>query len=670
MTALLNGGGAEIDPQSLRVYLELGYIPAPLSFYRKVRKLPPGHCMIVDARGPRATRYWDYRYIAPDPALARRSESDLVDELDDLMRQATKARLMSDVPLGAFLSGGVDSAYVVAAMKAVGVSSPNAFSIAFTEPDYNEGPAATAIARHIGVDHVMETLSVGDLLGLLPLYVDEFDEPFADSSAFPTMAVARLARRHVEVALTGDAGDELFGGYHYYPLIETLSKTRAWPASVKRLAQATLGMVPLHRAKLLAGALGPTTRVGIFNYLRSYAKDFAPLVPDSVLSETESSNDWFERTALGFPKGLASAEVGMRLDLGLTLVDGYLQKVDIATMALSLEARSPFLDYRMVEWAMRLPVEYKIRGHHTKYLLKKALCRYLPKDLVYRPKKGFGVPVAQWLRGPLPRSWAEELIHDDSLIGRIPLEKARLRELFKLHISGARDAHPLLWASLMLLCYVARHDRGTSLPPIMDATGGLIMVATRRGAAAVPRVVFVNRYFHPDQSATSRMLSDLAFRLAERGVSVAVVTSRQLYCENPHAALPQHEVSERAGDAAVHRVSTATRGRSRLAGRALDYVSFHVAAGIELLRVLTRGDVVVAKTDPPLISIVVSHAARLRGAVLVNWLQDLFPEVASVLAPGLMPKWIERQLVGLRDRSAVRRAASMNVCFERWHASS
>jgi asparagine synthase (glutamine-hydrolysing) len=466
MTGLLNGGGAEIDTQSLRVYLELGYIPAPMSFYRKVRKLPPGHFMTVDARGPRATRYWDYRYIAPDPSLGKRSESDLIDELDDLMRRSTRLRLMSDVPLGAFLSGGVDSAYVVAAMKAVGVAAPNAFSIAFKEPDYNEGPAATAIARHIGVDHVVETLSVGDLLSLLPLYVDEFDEPFADSSAFPTMAVARLARRHVEVALTGDAGDELFGGYHYYPLIETLSKTRSWPASLKRLAQATLGMVPAHRAKLLAGALNPTTRVGIFNYLRSFAKDFPPLVTDSVLSETESSNEGFERMALAFPRGLSSAEVGMRLDMGLTLVDGYLQKVDIATMALSLEARSPFLDYRMVEWSMRLPVQYKIRGRQTKYLLKKALCRYLPQHLVYTPKRGFGVPVAQWLRGPL-RSWAQELLYDDSLIARLPIEKTRLRELFRLHSSGARDAHPLLWASLMLLCYVARHDRGSSLPQIM-----------------------------------------------------------------------------------------------------------------------------------------------------------------------------------------------------------
>jgi glycosyltransferase involved in cell wall biosynthesis len=177
----------------------------------------------------------------------------------------------------------------------------------------------------------------------------------------------------------------------------------------------------------------------------------------------------------------------------------------------------------------------------------------------------------------------------------------------------------------------------------------------RSGAARVPRVVFVNRYFFPDQSATSRMLSDLAFRLAEAGVSVAVVTSRQLY-ENPRAALPAHEV---VAGVSIHRVSTATRGRSRLLGRALDYVSFHVAAGVELLKRLARGDVVVAKTDPPLISIVVSRVAWLRGAVLVNWLQDLFPEVATVLTPDLIPTWAQRQLVAARDRSL--RRAAMNV---------
>jgi asparagine synthase (glutamine-hydrolysing) len=464
MLGLLEGGD-EIDTEALRVFLELGYIPAPLSFYQKIRKLPPGHSMVVDARGARTTRYWDYRHILPDASLLKRSEDELVEEMDELIRSATRLRLMSDVPLGAFLSGGVDSAYVVAAMKAVGVSAPRAFSIAFREAAYNEGPAATAIANQLGVDHVVETLSVADLLALLPLYADEFDEPFADSSAFPTMAVARLARRHVTVALTGDAGDELFGGYHYYPLIDSLAHTSNWPTSLKRLLRTTLGVLPMHKAKLLAGALGPSSRVGIFNYLRSLAKDFKPLLPDDVLQQTGSSNDWFERTALGFAPGLTGAEMGMRLDMGLTLVDGYLQKVDVATMACSLEARCPLIDYRLVEWSTRLPVEFKLRRGRTKYLLKKALCRYLPARLVHRPKRGFSVPVAEWLRGPL-RPWAEELLHDQSLVSRLPLDTKRLRELFALHLSGTRDAHPLLWATLMLLCYVARHERGTSLPPV------------------------------------------------------------------------------------------------------------------------------------------------------------------------------------------------------------
>lgn len=180
-------------------------------------------------------------------------------------------------------------------------------------------------------------------------------------------------------------------------------------------------------------------------------------------------------------------------------------------------------------------------------------------------------------------------------------------------------------------------------------------VVRTRAAGRSPQVVFVNRFFFPDQSATSRMLSDLAFRLADRGLRVAIVTSRQLY-ENSQAGLPAHETIR---GVSVHRVSTAQWGRARLVGRALDYVSFHVAAGIRLLRVLAKGDVVVAKTDPPLISLVVSHAARLRGAVLVNWLQDLFPEVAAVLTPNLLPTWIERRLIAARDRSL--RRAAMNV---------
>ena len=193
MSGLLRDSGAQINAASLRLFLELGYIPAPDSLYQGIKKLPPGHSLLVDGHGPKLSRYWDYRHIVPDASLLKRSETEIIDELDELIRDSTRLRMLSDVPLGAFLSGGVDSAYIVAAMKAVGTGSPRAFTIAFREKEYNEGPAASAIAQHLGVDHVIETLSVSDLLGLLPLYVDEFDEPFADSSAFPTIAVAQLA---------------------------------------------------------------------------------------------------------------------------------------------------------------------------------------------------------------------------------------------------------------------------------------------------------------------------------------------------------------------------------------------------------------------------------------------------------------------------------------------
>jgi asparagine synthase (glutamine-hydrolysing) len=453
----------DINPQALRVYLELGYIPAPLSFYQDVHKLRPAHYILIDEHGPRVARYWDYRHISPDLSLLKRDENEIIDELDELIKRAVHARLMSDVPLGAFLSGGVDSAMVVAAMKAAGVAAPRAFTIAFNERQYNEGPAAARIARHLQVDHVIETLNVSDLLALLPAYVEEFDEPFADSSSFPTMAVARLARRHVTVALSGDGGDELFGGYHYYSLIERLSHANRMPERAKHLLRGVLGGLPWHNAKLAAGALQFSNTVEIFNYLRGCGKDFGSLVNSTVLQTTCPSSSWFEQFAASFAVDLTNAELGMRLDLGFMLSDGYLQKVDVATMAFSLEARCPMTDYRLVEWAMRLPARYKIRGRETKYLLKRVLCRYLPAELVYQPKRGFGVPIAQWLRGPL-RGWAESLIYDTNVMSRLPIERTRIENLFQLHVSGKRDAHPVLWATLMLLCYVARHDCGMELP--------------------------------------------------------------------------------------------------------------------------------------------------------------------------------------------------------------
>jgi len=465
LTRLLDYGDLEFNAESLRVYLELGYVPSPLSFQRHMCKLQPAHYLLVTARGTRLARYWDFRSIAPDYSMRTRPEEELVEELDHLIRDAVKVRLMSDVPLGAFLSGGVDSALVVAAMKAAGVAHPRTFTIGFKELEFDEGPAAAKAAKHLEVEHIQETLDVNSLLELLPTYIDQYDEPFSDSSAFPTMALARLARGHVTVALSGDGADELFGGYHYYPLIDKLNATTRWRAPVKRWVSRLAAAIPAHRAKLFAGAMQCEDTVSLFNYLRSVGKDYPPLISGDILRSTASSDDWFAQYAADFAVDLPGAETAMRLDAGFTLPELFLQKVDVATMAFSLEARCPMTDYRLVEFAMRLPQEFKLRDGDTKYLLKKVLCRYLPADQIYRKKMGFGVPIARWLRGPLA-SWAHGLIHDDTLMSKVPLEKARIRELLKQHSSGEREAHPLLWSVLMLLCFVQRFETSRSVPAV------------------------------------------------------------------------------------------------------------------------------------------------------------------------------------------------------------
>ncbi len=463
LSMLLDDGALAIDPEALRVYLELGYIPAPLSIRSDIRKLPAGHYLLVSARGVRRVRYWDFRSIKPEPAMDSRPEGELIEELDALVQNAVKVRLMSDVPLGAFLSGGVDSALVVAAMRAAGVGPPKTFTIAFKEQAYDEGPAAAKAAALLGVDHVHETLDVNSLLDLLPTYIQEYDEPFADSSAFPTMAVTRLARRHVTVALTGDGADELFAGYHYYPLSDRLAPLLRWRIRTKRSAGRLSHALPWHRAKLLAGALQCRDSVALFHFMRGVGKDYPPLVNADIVQSTVDSESWFAQFATGFAMDLTASETAMRLDAGLTLPDLFLQKVDVATMAFSLEARCPMTDYRLVEWAMRLPVQFKLRNGGTKYLLRKVLSRYLPPDCVYRPKMGFAVPLAQWLRGPL-RTWAQDLVHDDTLMSRVPLEKERVRKLLRQQAAGERESHPLLWSVLMLLCFVQTHGARRALP--------------------------------------------------------------------------------------------------------------------------------------------------------------------------------------------------------------
>lgn len=457
-------GGLEMDPQALRDYLELGYVPAPRAWHRGVEKLPPAHYLVADERGTRLVRYWDYRHLSVAAPSALRPAAELVEELDGLVRDAVQCRLLADVPLGAFLSGGVDSALVVAMMQRCGIAQPRTFTIGFNEPQYDESAAAGAIARHLGLTPVMETVGIDSLLDLLPTFVSAFDEPLADPAAFPTLAISRLARRDVTVALTGDGGDELFAGYHYYPLAARLERIRQWPRPARALLATAAGAMPGHRAKLLAGALRQADPVATFHYLRTLTKDYPSLLAPGLAGTTVSSVESFGQSAASFADGLDAAATGMRLDVAHTLPDLYLQKVDVATMAYGLEARCPLTDYRLAEWALRLPVAEHLRGGHTKALLKQVLCRYLPAELVHRPKRGFTVPVSRWLRGPL-LDWAAALLHEPVLVDALPLDWAAIRALHGQHVRGERDAFPVLWAVLMLLCFTA-HQRGMATPAV------------------------------------------------------------------------------------------------------------------------------------------------------------------------------------------------------------
>jgi asparagine synthase (glutamine-hydrolysing) len=452
----------DIDEAAMLLYLEAGYIPAPLSIFQSIRQLEPGHYLEFQGSELRIQRYWDFAQIEPRRDWLQRSENDLLDELDEILTQSVRLRLISDVPLGAFLSGGIDSSLVVAIMSRLADGRVRTCSIGFTDPRYDESSHAAAVAAHLGTDHVTEKLAVEELLQLMPRFMDEFDEPFFDSSAFATMAVSRLARRHVTVALTGDGGDELFGGYHYYAILKQVAPLFRTPA-LRRLIAAAATALPGHRPKLLATVLREPDEVAAFARMRSISKDFPLPVHPRATAVMSGQRALFAAAARKEPASLHPVELAMRLDTRFTLPNDYLHKVDGASMAFSLEAREPLLDHELVEWAMRLPHEWKLRNG-SKYLLRQLAYRYVPRSLLDRPKKGFEVPIAQWLRGPL-REWARERLGARELFEGLPLDPAAANRLFELHLSGKRNVHPLLWAVLILLEFVARLRQPSSVPP-------------------------------------------------------------------------------------------------------------------------------------------------------------------------------------------------------------
>ena len=457
---------AEIDPRALTAFMRFGYVPAPLSIFRGVEQLPPGGHGVLEPDGSWSVRRW---WRVEEVAAAGRAqriddEEEALAGLDALLRDAVARRMVADVPLGAFLSGGIDSSLVVALMQRQAARPVRTFSIGFDIPGFDEAPQAAAVARALGTDHTEHYLREADALDLVPQLAETFDEPFADASQIPTILVSRLARRKVTVALTGDGGDEGFAGYTRYGLFGRLLHTTA-PAprlagQAAHLAEA-LAASPL-RAALPAGHRGEVqrwlARLALLRRGDARARLYSGIMQPGIGAERllaapqEMADNWWDAdlsAAAATPTDYA------RLMDSLTyLPDDILVKVDRASMAAGLEARSPLLDHRVIAFAWRLSPSLLVRNGAGKWPLRRLLHRLIDPALVERPKMGFGAPVGAWLRGPL-RGWAEDLLSPASLREVGLLDAAAVQRMLRRHMAG-EAWHGPLWTTLM---FVAWHRR-------------------------------------------------------------------------------------------------------------------------------------------------------------------------------------------------------------------
>lgn len=486
-----------IDRDALCLQMRHGYIPAPYSIYRGVYKLPAGCLLTVSGmrREHLVTAYWSAAEHmvdgvnepfggSPEQAVAR---------LDALLTDAVGAQMAADVPLGAFLSGGVDSSTVVALMQAQSTRPVKTFSIGFHEADYNEAHHARAVAAHLGTEHTELYVTAAEARDVIPSLQDIYDEPFSDSSQLPTVLVSQLARRHVTVSLSGDGGDELFCGYNRYQFVDALwHKINAAPLPLRRLAAMGITGVSVDAWNRAARALAPgLPRAMRFQNTGDKLHKGAQVMTSASLDALYLGlvSHWDDPGALvlgGSEPGTAlngslpalaaldGLQRMMALDLLTYLPDDILVKVDRAAMSVSLETRVPFLDHRVVEFAWRLPQSCKLRDGVTKWALRQVLYKYVPPALIERPKMGFGVPVGDWLRGPL-REWGEDLLAEAKLVHDGFFEPALVRRCWKEHLSGQRNWQYQLWNVLMFQAWF-EHQRvapeaGLEMPYIAAMQG-------------------------------------------------------------------------------------------------------------------------------------------------------------------------------------------------------
>jgi asparagine synthase (glutamine-hydrolysing) len=482
----------EIDRSVLALYLRFNYVPAPYCIYKGIYKLPPGCLLTIpfdkaagifdlspfpdDQNDRKPFRYWSAREVAQNGCgyPYRGTESEATSELNHLLLDAVRLRMVADVPLGAFLSGGVDSSLVVALMQAQSLRPVKTFTIGFDAQDFDEAVYAKRVARYLNTDHTELYVTPSQAMTVIPRLPEVYDEPFSDSSQIPTFLVSQLARQDVTVSLSGDGGDELFGGYNRYFLCRSISRTLFSLPNVVRTGLASgLRMFPPARWNSFLGILMPflPTRLkmahpgdkliklaelldardpeGVYYGLVSHWKDPNSVVLDSVPLPTPLTN---QQTRADVP---TSIEQMMYLDLVTYLPDDILVKVDRASMGVSLECRCPLLDHRVVEFAWRLPARLKLRNGQGKWVLRQVLSKYVPRELIERPKTGFGIPIHSWLRGPL-REWAESLLDEKRLRSEGYFDAAPIRQKFTEHLSCQRDWHYYLWDILMFQAWKER----------------------------------------------------------------------------------------------------------------------------------------------------------------------------------------------------------------------
>jgi len=459
---------SEVNRDAINLLLRHNYIPAPYSIYRGISKLMPGTILSLslESREPQISTYWSAEKVATEGVSSLYSDSDeeVLDRLESVLQQSVNQQMVSDVPLGAFLSGGIDSSLVAALMQQQSNQPVKTFTIGFSENDFNEAEYAKVVAKHLKSDHTELYISSQEAMNVIPTLPHLYDEPFSDSSQIPTFLVSQLAREHVTVSLSGDAGDELFCGYNRYLLTDRLwGKLSLLPVSLRRvLANVVTTISPalwsrffgflshgsvgdkIHKA---AGVLSSSSVDDLYLGLISHWGHPESLVLNSREPKTRLTGDLSDLSKLN------QIEKMMLLDLLTYLPNDILTKVDRAAMGVSLETRIPFLDHRVVEFAWKMPMKFKIRDGESKWALRQILYKYVPKALIERPKMGFGVPIDSWLRGPL-RDWGESLLDESRLRNEGFFDPEPIREKWQEHLSGKRNWQHQLWDVLMFQAWL------------------------------------------------------------------------------------------------------------------------------------------------------------------------------------------------------------------------